>query len=637
MATQQDLDRARLALDAETAKRDQDSKRISAQAAMMKAVAGGPRYSESHQVTGKSGYNTGKGDKNNMSKKSHEYEFTRKSEFGNHPVWYTNYEGSKRAGTVNWFHDVTSNQSVTMLNTGGTLVVGWIPTVPQTNDVSVLGSNNTISKAPDAGIKSALQETWITTRAANAGAKNYEPSNIGIINYAIDSFSTIWHELYRAYRLRLGVNPQNEYERSAALRALGFNPTIQQEALERVHFALVEARRRAKNLALPAIPLFDRHAYLASSIFRDEDLKTSKTILYRCEVYGLLTEPTNGLDTSKRVSYYTIYPGGNVKYDLWDRYVGLLDAMLGAMENSTDYATIMGDLRKAYGDSGIELPEVDISGEINPVYDVSVLAQLDNTTLVGAPVRFVPDSTNPNTLVWPAGPYDIMDANGFLAQGVWRTTPILGAPWNLDNNRNVLPFLTGSPINDKVIIVDSPVEDPSPEDVLVLTRNIVGGLERYPSEFGFPYEPALGTDGQINVKRKLTAVEIAWDQWNQVSDGLAKPSTGTVGSASSKGLSCSYATSYGTEVFTQASFFRWNSSTLTAYDYGEYNVVGSMEHHPTFINSGVRVIASNNAQIISESTLKHMHYAAAISEFTPAKSTNPGRIAASGRYSRQRR
>lgn len=545
----------------------------------------------------------------------------------NSPDLYNKAKTSHIAGNLNFEQNTTNAQELdngAFLAQSSVQVVGWMPSCGFTDGNS---KTTTTGVGELNAATRALQEVQETVRKENAGsAKNYEPSDIGLIVFDVDSIITQYFELARAVGIvnhRDVLSTRDKEDLCHVLFNEPFNQVVNE--LPDIVFGLNAVRDDLAGIPIPNFSLFVRHAYLASNILKDSDSDRSRFIVYACEGRGKMYSV---LQLPRHFGYSNMF-GMSVAL----RLQGLRET-IDNLRNLQSYVTIMGDIHKAYPET-LELPEITQDYALSVIHDEDLNEQLDNTLLVGTPIWRDRYTSAGGTAVYQPGHYDIVDLAGNITQGCIKGV----APGQTDVMAVLKPiFWKYAAFKEYPLVVDSPVNNPSSDLILELTRNMVdvGAANEWGSTWKIDDETYAGTNNAISYV----------DLGDQSDDLAALPAYASYNSTPANFTGFQTITLCGTEIFTRAIFFTrlgdntpngpqtpwYNEERLCPYNKTSSSSLpklGVVEltyvHKPTIeydeAVNGIHFVIGDyyNAIGISRIDLGRLHYTAVFSEFLAGK------------------
>lgn len=329
-------------------------------------------------------------------------------------------------------------------------------------------------------INMASRDIYSFIRHANSGAANYDSPDLMIYLGAMDSIYAYLEFMKRVYGVARGYMATNRYLPQALLTAMGvdYDDVIAHQADFRA-FINTYAPRVASYCIPQGMSFMTRHMWMYSHMFIDSDTDKAQTYLYTPAAFysftldedgkGMLEYvpfgPTNNWDTGHLLS---------VK-ELQDYAMRLAD---GIADNQ-DFNIMSGDILKAYGASGIYVPQqIPEAYIVLPDYNTEVASQFENITLVGLPVPW--DTTDPTypeflkraALTQVITTSDTQGINGYLQYNP-SFLPHTTVPSSLLSTTSLRALSVPFSANR---IVNMHHGDVKPEEVMVATRLTESGV-----------------------------------------------------------------------------------------------------------------------------------------------------------------
>lgn len=361
----------------------------------------------------------------------------------NDPGWYTNNKAL-----------VQNAGSFSFNNAMGNVLYG---TSPNGNDRAIPGVFEYvvqmvpgISKDPFSPINIAARALYDKVNYKNSRNFSYDAPDLMMYMYGVSSAYAYWAWMVRVYGIMNTYSQINRYVPDVLVKATGADPDSIRLNMAQFRYYINLYARKINVLAAPqGMPVFSRYMWLFSNVFMDAPNK--KAGLYISKPFGFykyventttggacLMQPFN--DSLKSLDDIVTY--GNA----------IAEALLG----SQDINNMSTDILKAFEGNCLSLPDTADDYFVTPAYSMEVLEQLHNTRCFGDYVigGTSTDSTGLVT-VSPSGHLIQDPTNGYLYFEM-----------ELANHDLYARF------NDTQIMLDSFSDNPTPEQVFVMTRNI---------------------------------------------------------------------------------------------------------------------------------------------------------------------
>lgn len=335
-----------------------------------------------------------------------------------------------------------------------------IPVGP--NDYTVAAGVMAIEFIPSPGISKDLTsplnrqaarfQTYL--RSIQRSAANYDAADTMMYMLAIDSLYMYWAFLRRVYGVAQLFTPTNKYYPRRLIQAMGVDP-------DDIMLNLADFRayvnRFALNIGRFALPkefdLIQRHMWMCNGLYTDSPTTRAQTYVFVPYAFWVYN---NTVTTGSQLDYTpfgTTDDSPNSK--TFSQLVQFGDQMVKALENDDDTMSISGDMYRAYGPSGLlTVEETGDNYAVLPVYDETVLSQIENSVACGAETVVQGGSLN-------------ITQNPSVGNGAILYDPYFqGGNFQITTGNYVanVPLMTGG------AILNMHMDSPSPEQVMEATR-----------------------------------------------------------------------------------------------------------------------------------------------------------------------
>lgn len=221
-------------------------------------------------------------------------------------------------------------------------------------------------------------------RSIQKAAASYDAADLMIYLFAVDSLYMYWAYLRRVYGVAQLFSPTNKYYPRRLLQAMGVDPNIANNLADFRAYI----NRFALNIGRFAAPkqfdLFNRHAWMCSGMYLDSKTRNAQTYIFMPAMFYQYdnTVTTGSQLTGVQFGSFTSTPQSRDLVSLQ----AFGNNLLQAMENDEDTMNISGDLFRAYGDGGLyAVAETPDNYAILPIYEESVMSQIENAVIMGNP------------------------------------------------------------------------------------------------------------------------------------------------------------------------------------------------------------------------------------------------------------
>ena len=388
-----------------------------------------------------------------------------------------------------------------------------LPGIMTFHYVPVFGDMGDTEWDLNAPINQAARDQWAGMRSANAGAKLWDAPDGMIYELAYDSIASFITWCKRIYYAWPNVSQENLYVPKALFHALGVDYDDFTDKINDFRSWINSYIVRASAYAVPAnMSIYSRHTWMISGLYTDNPTMQSQMYVFNpigFWEFGLNSETGAGCLKWKKMPYWNEgdipAPEGSVYKSLatFKDIKSYGESILLAFSNNEDASTISGDMLKWVGSENtlkFSLAQENIM--LVPTYDEVVLTQINNITLMGEPTwsdGFIGLDQNPNI---GSGALDsILEFNVGGPDAVLRTANVSAKPPGMS-------FLTDSRL------VNSPVENPSPELIVEMTRLtcIASEPEYVPEGKTWKYECITGNTEIVS----FASITTNFDDWDYV-------------------------------------------------------------------------------------------------------------------------
>lgn len=326
---------------------------------------------------------------------------------------YNSPLGSK----VPWMEGFRIGQDIT-----GGFLDGTDDTVPGLMQLRFLPTVGlSISSTSPANL--AAQNIYSFVRYMNSGAKNYDQADMMLYLMAMDSIYMMWNWAKRIYGYARVYSQKNRYLPDVMFAAEQVNITSVTENLADFRLGLNKLAAQISSFCVPAVmPLFIRHSWMVSNIYKDSDIDKAQMFMFSPAYYYQYNE--TGSKYGGQLVAKAMKKPGAVDYT----YQNILDMIQTALDQvaySEDIGVMSGDILKAYGQEKLfKLAAVDPDYTVVPVYNEEVLNQIHNSSVInddGATGLNITQNPNTGFLIWNPT---------FKETEIVMTRAFVNMPWN---------------------------------------------------------------------------------------------------------------------------------------------------------------------------------------------------------------
>lgn len=299
-------------------------------------------------------------------------------------------------------------------------------------------------------INLAAQNIYSYVRYMNSGAKNYDAPDLMMYLLVMDSAYALFNSLKRVYGVVQSFSQRNWYIPKGYSEAFGIDLEDVRMNLSDFRLFLNTMAAQLTSFCVPAVfPIFVRHSWLYSNIYKDSDNEKSQLYIINPVSFYRYNE-TAGAGRLEQLQWFT----GTGKRTA-SNVMGFAQAMVNWLIYSEDVGIMSGDILKAYGqDKLFKITGVDPDYQVVPVYNEEVLNQIHNATILGIPYTAfaypnnnsfaITQDVDTNALIYnPSWGATSIDRNGVFVNMPWdEVTPAntmvgtrLSASTRVENNK----------------------------------------------------------------------------------------------------------------------------------------------------------------------------------------------------------
>lgn len=297
--------------------------------------------------------------------------------------------------------------------------------------------------------------TWI--RHQNSGHANYDSPDLMLYFGAMDSIYSLLASMIRAYGTARAFSQTNRYVGDMYLQAMGYNANDLRNNIADFRGYINMVISKISAFCTPVtMAMFKRHFWMYSGIYRDEDVIKSQAYMYVPSILWEYSEMEGAGRLNAILAYGAITETGlALSTKTVSQVRSLMDSLLAKVVSSEDINIMSGDILKAYGRENLwTLSIIPEDYVVFPVYSEEVLDQIHNTTFAGRmPVSTLDLTTDPAVSLDRLGVIQDPEVGD-------------GALYSVPQFKNVAQLGYDA-------VIDMHKEEPTPEDVIVASRNIL--------------------------------------------------------------------------------------------------------------------------------------------------------------------
>lgn len=249
----------------------------------------------------------------------------------------------------------------------------------------------------------------------------YDHQDITMMELSLDSAYMFHAMCCRIYETMNAVTPVNEYYTRALIASQGVSFTSIQSNMQDFRSWINQYAYNLGQFAMPkGITLFDRHRWMCSNYFTDG--KSSKAQTYIFVPRGFW-KYDNTVETGSQLTLvpYASQSSSSTAGTLYtyEQLVEMGNSLLNAFAGDEDFQYISGDLYNFYGGDMYQVPYLEEKDLLVPLYDETVLSQIENAVILGDFAQSPVISQNPTV-----NNGAIIFNPQFKASGIIHGTPI---------------------------------------------------------------------------------------------------------------------------------------------------------------------------------------------------------------------
>lgn len=301
-----------------------------------------------------------------------------------------------------------------------------------------------LSDGSTSAVNIASRNIYSYVRHANSGASNYEAPDLMLYLLAMDQAYMYYSWMRRIYCAFRTYFQRNYYTPKWIIESMDVDYADLESKLSDFRLYINIFAQKCGSLVTPSgMTFLTRHSWLNSNIFADSPTDKAQFIYFNTPCYGIFSPKTS---TKGGELIYTDVKPSDGKITL-ARIIEFGNMILEPLIADEDINIMSGDILKAFGDSVNKLALVGENDVILPVYSPEVLTQIQNLREINL----------------SAADIKVSQENGYL---ITNYATIQYA----SNDMTKLEL-------EKEGILNMPMADPTPGDVMVATR-LMGVLER---------------------------------------------------------------------------------------------------------------------------------------------------------------
>nr|AVA30689.1 capsid protein [Picobirnavirus sp.]AVD97014.1 capsid protein [Picobirnavirus sp.] len=266
-------------------------------------------------------------------------------------------------------------------NTGGSPSISTTVTSPGICVLRYLDGPGIAGNYTDA-VNVAARNLFGKVRKMNSGYSNYDPNDLMMYILAMTEVYKMHSEIMRMYGVLQLYRTSSKYYPTGLCSALNYDFDDMIQHMPQVRTLLNTFAARTNIFAVPSdMAYMVKQYWMPSGLYTDSANRKAQVYALQPMVYRTFEVQEDGNSTLVAHSYIGAKSDKVVRYsDL----VSITNAIVSAITENEDFAIMSGDIRKAYGDNVWTLNAVADDYTVQPLHDYTVLAMIENASIVGA-------------------------------------------------------------------------------------------------------------------------------------------------------------------------------------------------------------------------------------------------------------
>lgn len=235
------------------------------------------------------------------------------------------------------------------------------------------------NEVPSDPINVAADAYYTLIRSANSGARNYDAPDLMMKTLAMADIYSYIVFLQRLYGLSTLYSPVNKYLPDEMIKLCGADPVNLRQHRANFRYGINVLINKAASLAVPADKtLFERKAFLYRDVYVEGTSIKDQMYMYVPQGFFVLNQMVEGEPATHLV--YSPFQVGTLQ--TFDELLDYGETLLSGVYGQQEIATMCGDILKAYGSNIIKLAELPDVYPVMPIFNIGVLEQMKNATII---------------------------------------------------------------------------------------------------------------------------------------------------------------------------------------------------------------------------------------------------------------
>lgn len=233
-------------------------------------------------------------------------------------------------------------------------------------------------------VNTAARNIYSYVRHANSGHANYESTDLMLYLLAMDSAYALISFMKRAYGVLSLYAYENRYYNDAILHAMRLDPDDFRRHIADFRAFINTYAVRIGSMCIPnSMSYMARHMWMYQELYLDSNTAKAQTYFYSPNMFFQYGLDSNGLGMLK----FTSFARDNTNLWTFKELSQFALDLIAPILSSEDCNIMSGDILKAFGAEGVyKVAGVTEDYQTIPVFNPEVQSQIENITMLGAPV-----------------------------------------------------------------------------------------------------------------------------------------------------------------------------------------------------------------------------------------------------------
>lgn len=239
------------------------------------------------------------------------------------------------------------------------------------------------SKDMSSPINRSAVRFYTYLRNIQKAAAKYDSADVMMYLMALDSCYMFHSLMRRAYGAAQLFTPVNKYYPKQILSLMGFDPSIADD-LAAFRAYINQFAISLGSYTVPGnIDIFNRHQWMCEGLYLDGVGEKAQTYMFVPEGFWKFN---NTVTTGSQLDFvpWMAQDTNTTTLHTLSQVQAIGKSLINAILNDEDTGNISGDIYSAWGPNGVKkMVETPEGLQVIPVYDETVLSQIENATIMG--------------------------------------------------------------------------------------------------------------------------------------------------------------------------------------------------------------------------------------------------------------